>query len=72
MSDQDRPPTRFQSNPRKDGTIVVDTWNDGALIAFLSEAGRGSGLRDVPERSGEFGKAGQGGITEILAGTKVG
>jgi hypothetical protein len=34
MSNQDRPTTRFQSKPHKDGTVVVDAWNDDAPIAF--------------------------------------
>jgi hypothetical protein len=34
MSEQDRPPTRFHSKPHKDGTVVVDAWNDDSLIAF--------------------------------------
>jgi len=34
MSEQNRPITRFQSKPIKDGTVVVDAWNNDALIAF--------------------------------------
>jgi hypothetical protein len=34
MIEQDRPPTRFQSKLHQDGTVVVDAWNDDALIAF--------------------------------------
>jgi hypothetical protein len=30
----DKPPTRFQSKPAQDGTVVVDAWNNDVLIAF--------------------------------------
>jgi hypothetical protein len=31
---KDKPQTRFQSKATLDGTVVVDAWNDDALIAF--------------------------------------
>jgi hypothetical protein len=30
----EKPQTRFQSKITPDGTVVVDAWNDDALIAF--------------------------------------